>query len=174
MQTENLYTTNCIRTFTGKYINPMDPDPEMLDIIDIAHALAQEPRFGGHLPRPHNVASHCINCCAVGTAKNQFDLLMHDAAEAYFKDMPKPIKDQLPEYKRAEKHMQSIIAKKFGFSYPIPADVKDIDERILESEWRQLMLLEPQRSNEAPMRSYKFDEAKEIFLQLFHKLNPGN
>ena len=53
---ENLYTPNCIRTFTGLYMNVFNPKPDMICIEDIAHALSQQPRFGGHLPRMYSVA----------------------------------------------------------------------------------------------------------------------
>ena len=47
---ENLYTPNCIRTFTGIYVNVFEPTPEMICIEDIAHALSNQCRFSGHLP----------------------------------------------------------------------------------------------------------------------------
>ena len=35
-----------ITTYTGKHFKPTDPDPELIDIPDIAHALSCE-RSGG-------------------------------------------------------------------------------------------------------------------------------
>ena len=53
---ENLHTADCIRTFTGLYMNVFEPTPEMICIEDIAHGLSNMPRFGGHLPEFYSVA----------------------------------------------------------------------------------------------------------------------
>ena len=37
-----------LQTVSGRRVNPFDPDPEQLDIDDIARALANLCRFGGH------------------------------------------------------------------------------------------------------------------------------
>lgn len=50
MTTENLYTTDCIRTSSGQYVNVFNPDPNTIKIEDIAHSLSMQCRFGGHLP----------------------------------------------------------------------------------------------------------------------------
>ena len=49
MNIENLYTPDCIRTYTGIYMNVFEPTLEMIHIEDIAHALSMQCRFGGHL-----------------------------------------------------------------------------------------------------------------------------
>ena len=46
---ENLYTKDCIRTFTGIYMNVFNPTSEMICIEDIAHSLSLQCRFAGHL-----------------------------------------------------------------------------------------------------------------------------
>lgn len=38
--TENLFTPDCIRTFSGHYLDVFNPDPAKIVIEDIAHALA--------------------------------------------------------------------------------------------------------------------------------------
>ncbi len=40
MNNENLYTPDCIRTFTGKYVNVFDPDPETICIEDISEGTS--------------------------------------------------------------------------------------------------------------------------------------
>ena len=37
---ETLHTERAIRTFTGKYVDVFDPKEDMIDIVDIAHALS--------------------------------------------------------------------------------------------------------------------------------------
>ena len=37
-----------LQTVSGRWVNPFDPDPSQLDAGDIARALANQCRFGGH------------------------------------------------------------------------------------------------------------------------------
>lgn len=137
---ENLFTPGKIRTFSGKYIDPFNPDPEAITIEDIAHSLSQQPRFGGHLPEFYSVGQHSVICMMEAPTNLKLEALMHDASEAYLLDMPKPIKDRLPEYKKVEEGLMRVIAAKFGFRYPLDPVVKSIDEHVLEREWYNIML----------------------------------
>jgi hypothetical protein len=122
---ENLYTPHCIRTFTGIYINVFEPTPDMIDINDIAHALARISRFGGHLPidELYSVAQHSVYCSHLVSKERKLEALLHDGAEAYIGDLGSPIKKRLPDYKMLEDGLMKVIAKKFGFQYPISEEV---------------------------------------------------
>lgn len=137
---ENLYTPNCIRTFTGKYVNVFEPTIDMICIEDIAHALSNQCRFGGHLPRFYSVAQHSIMCCELADSEYKLQALLHDASEAYLLDIPRPIKHGLSNYKVIEDRLMTLIAEKFGFDYPLHEQVKHIDEVVLRFEWDHLML----------------------------------
>jgi hypothetical protein len=158
---ENLYTPNCIRTFSGKYINPLDPDPELIDIEDIAHALSNQCRFGGHTVDFFSVAQHCIFMCERITPGHELAALLHDASEAYLLDIPKPIKVNLNGYEEAEQRIMKIIASKYGFQYPLHDEVKFYDKWALEDEWENLVI----RKNRT---CYPPALAKSIFLELFN------
>src|SRR5690606_26745918 len=108
---ENLYEANCIRTFTGQYINVFDPKPDLIRIEDIAHALSQMPRFGGHLPVFYSVAQHSLACAHKVSSRNALAALLHDASEAYLMDIPKPIKNNLHNYKETEHALMEVIAQ---------------------------------------------------------------
>lgn len=138
---ENLYTPNCIRTFTGIYMNVFEPTLEMICIEDIAHALSNQCRFGGHLPEFYSVAQHSLNCSYLMDNKElKLAALLHDASEAYLLDIPRPIKQGLSNYKKIEDGLMRLIAEKFGFEYPLHPEVKKIDETMLQAEWDCLML----------------------------------
>lgn len=157
MKQENLYEPNCIRTFTGKYFDPFNPDPALINIVDIAHALNNTPRFGGHTKHRFSVAQHCLNMSTF--FDNPYDklaALLHDAAEAYLLDMPKPIKDRLPDYAKAEENLMSVIAKKYGFLYPLAPKIKAADEDALITEWEMLVLKEMDLASDAS--AYHFME----------------
>lgn len=138
--TENLYTPGRIRTFSGIYIDPLNPHPGEIALVDIAHALSHQPRFGGHLPSFYSVASHSIDVSLRVNNENALAALMHDAAEAYLIDVPRPVKQRLTGYREIEDNLMRIIAAKFGFEYPLNEAVKSADEEALRAEWHTLML----------------------------------
>lgn len=137
---ENLYTKDCIRTVSGIYVNVFEPTEDMICIEDIAHALSMQPRFGGHLPSFYSVAQHSASCCALAEHPHKLAALLHDASEAYLLDIPRPIKNRLANYKEIEHGLMLVIAKKFGFEWPLHQQVKDIDELMLQTEWHEIML----------------------------------
>lgn len=137
---ENLHTGDSIRTFTGKYINVFDPNPDDIDIRDISHALSQMPRFGGRLPIFYSVAQHSIDCTNRVDEDLVLDALLHDASEAYLMDIPKPIKRRLPDYIEVENNLMKVIAEKFKIEYPIHPEVKKVDKEQLEWEWENIMI----------------------------------
>jgi hypothetical protein len=167
MKPENLYTPNCIRTFSGLYINPCEPDPILIDIEDIAHALSMQPRFGGHLPVFYSVAQHCVLAAEYVNEERKLAALLHDASEAYLIDVPRPVKRQLHNYKEVEDKLMAVISAKFGFQWPLHEDVKRADEIMLRDEWEGLML---QNDIWEPIEVWDQGQAKGRFLDLYHSL----
>lgn len=165
---ENLYTPNCIRTVSGRYVNVFALEPHMIHIGDIAHALSNTPRFGGHLPRWYSVAMHSLHVADLVEPEHKLSALLHDASEAYLLDMPKPIKDRLPDYMALEQQVQGFIAKVYQLPHPLPSAVKAADEQALRTEWRTMMLGQPQPS----MRylNMKPDEVRVAFVESYHDL----
>ncbi len=164
---ENLYSDK-IRTVSGLYVDVFNPDPDTIIIEDIAHSLSMQCRFGGHLPRFYSVAQHCVHCCDMISAPFKIDGLLHDASEAYILDFPKPIKDQIQEYKSVEDNLMKVIAAKFGFQYPLREEVKEVDGKMLRSEWSMLVLGIDREL--FYIRDRK--EAKANFLDMFNRYNP--
>ncbi|MGX1786816.1 phosphohydrolase [Bosea sp. NPDC055332] len=132
-------TGDWIQTATGGQFWPMDPQPEEIDINDIAHALSMLCRFGGHCLRFYSVAEHSVLLSYVVAREHALWALMHDATEGYLVDMPRPIKAFLPGYKEAEAGIERAVAAHFGLTLPVPAEVKDADKRILTDEAQQNM-----------------------------------
>lgn len=144
-QHENLYTTDCIRTYTGKYMNVFNPTPDMISIVDIAHALSNQSRFGGHLPTFYSVAQHSILCHMLAPGYLKKEALMHDASEAYLIDVPKPIKNRLTNYKEIEDNLMTLIAHTFSFKFPLNEIIHKVDKQCIQLEWDYLMLCKPYR-----------------------------
>lgn len=169
---ENLNTPYCIRTVSGQYVNVFDPDPDTILIEDIAHALSMQCRFGGHLPVFYSVAQHSICVSNWCDQQNKFTALMHDASEAYLLDLPRPIKREMPCYKKVEDQLMEVIAKKFGFSFPFDSDVKVSDEVALKIEWDYLMIGRGAHHSGSVVPLSQRD-AKTLFLSRFGELNPN-
>lgn len=168
---ENLYTPNCIRTFTGIYMNVFEPTIDMICIEDIAHALSNQCRFGGHLPEFYSVAQHSLLCSQLVSDKYKLQALLHDASEAYLLDIPSPIKRSLSNYKEIEDKLMLLIAEKFGFNYPLEKPVKNIDKKLLELEWNTLMLRNNPIGN---FTCWSSAYAKINFLDMFNRLTDWN
>ena len=132
-----------LQTVSGRRVNPFDPDPEQLDIEDIARALANLCRFGGHSRVFYSVAQHFVIVSELveqrgGDAEDIFAALMHDAAEAYLGDMPHPIKHRSPlgtAFKAAEGRLEAVIHERFGIKPDVP-EIKRADRALLATERR--------------------------------------
>ena len=163
---ENLFTENCIRTFTGKYFNIVEPTLDMICIEDIAHSLSMQCRFAGHLPEFYSVAQHCIQCVKFVREEHKLAALLHDASEAYLLDIPKPFKHLISNYELLEDRIMNLIAQKFGFKYPLSDEIKKVDFFMLELEWKSLFL----KTNSGIVEIYNQKQAEGIFLQMFNIL----
>lgn len=128
-----------MQTAQGRQFWPMDPRPEEIHIDDIAHALGMQCRYGGHSLRFYSVAEHCVHVASVAPAGLELAALMHDASEAYLTDVIRPVKSSLSNYKEIESNLERCIAERFGLTWPMPPEVKRLDERILRDERTQNM-----------------------------------
>lgn len=132
-----------MQTYTGKAFWPLDPRPEEIDPVDIAHALSMLCRFGGHVRRFYSVAEHCVLMSTAVAPKHALSALLHDATEAYLVDLPRPIKRSLPEYQEIEAGIAAALSERFGVPAEMPAEVKDADNRILLTERDALLSTPP-------------------------------
>jgi hypothetical protein len=133
-----------IQTYSGKAFYPLDPRPEDVDIVDIAHALGNLCRYNGHCVRFYSVAEHCVLLSRAVAPEHALWALLHDAAEAYLADVPRPTKRMLPAYSDMESRITAAIVAHFGLAGDIPQAVKDADLRILTDERLKIMAAPPQ------------------------------
>ena len=107
-------------------------------VREVATGLSREQRFSGSLRKPYSVLQHSLAVAKTvqHDGKNTRDLarrglaaLMHDASEAYLRDIPKPLKALLSEYRRLEKHFQESLfgALSPGISFSLADDFAVID-----------------------------------------------
>ena len=99
-----------IETFNHNFVHYIGQnDPRYFDIEDIAHSLSQLCRFNGHCIGTYTVAQH--SCIVAEYARDEHKLiaLMHDAAEAYIGDIPRPLKYLIPDIKKVENWLMTQI-----------------------------------------------------------------
>lgn len=128
-----------LQTHSGKQFFPFNPQPEAIDIWDIATALAKQCRYNGHCQGFYSVAQHSVLVSYVVPLELALWGLLHDAGEAYVGDMVYGVKRGLPEFKEVEEGVMRVIADKFGLSWPEPPEVKHADLVLLATEKRDLM-----------------------------------
>ncbi len=170
-------------TCSHKMFDPLDPEIELIDIGDIAHALSMLCRANGHFRSFYSVGMHCVNCANEAIARGysrrvQLACLLHDASEAYLSDVTRPVKEELPQYKLIEEPLQNLIWNKFLGS-PLTAEeerlVFAIDDDILENEFPALMgaKLKETVPELKACTKYEFEgflATEQEFLSLFRQL----
>lgn len=99
---DDRYPIDSIRTFGGGYVRYLEPginDPP-ITIEQIARGLAANVRFAGQAKNPFTVAGHSAwvalvmlhdGCSQLGVLAG----LLHDASEAFMRDLPTPLKHGL-------------------------------------------------------------------------------
>lgn len=127
-----------VGTNTGRKISLSMPDPNEIDIEDIARGLANSCRFTGQIERWYSVAEHCIQVARLLPPHLRLVGLLHDAAEAYVSDVSSPLKRALgANYRKIENAIAMAIGQRFGLGDALvylPQAVKDADKIMLMTE----------------------------------------
>ena len=134
----NEYEDHWITTYSGKKMHYLEPKADEICIEDIAHALALTCRFGGHCKKFYSVAEHSIRVAEVVEDRFKLRALLHDAHEAYLHDVPRPIKQDMPQYKTIADRLQRVILIKFPCNFTDGTDeyeeIKFADNLLLSTE----------------------------------------
>lgn len=114
------------------------PQPEDVDLADIAFALAHTHRFLGHAGA-YSVASHSLHVARIvteqlGRPELALEALLHDAHEAYVGDVSAPLKRLLPDYCALERMTERVVRRAFGLGETMSDEVRRADVMALEDE----------------------------------------
>lgn len=175
--------SDCITTYTGRHIDPVNPDPDMICIEDIAHALSLICRGNGHVQTFFSVGQHCINCAREALARGCSDrmalaCLLHDASECYLSDVPRPFKKTPGRLQKTGRISAEFNLREISGKFTDPGrkkTVKRIDDDML---WFDLTyLLNETQTTKKPLVhisiDYKvppFEYTEKEYLELFHFL----
>jgi uncharacterized protein len=133
-----------IQVLSGARVDPLNLRSSDIHVADIAHSLSLQCRFTGHCLTFLSVAEHSVRvlrALAGASLEVRKWALLHDAAEAYLRDIPSPLKS-LPEfkaYREAEEAAVWAIAIRFDLPASIPEPVWIADRRMLATEVRDVM-----------------------------------
>ncbi len=171
-----------IYTISKKKFYPLSPNPDDIDITDIAHALSMIARANGHFPSFHSVAQHSIECANEAvkrglSARICLACLLHDAAEAYMSDVTTPVKEKLDAYRKNEENLINMIYQKYigKLTDEEKEIVHTIDKDLLYHEFYHYMQIELNSKTKllsSPSFEFKdFSLVKDEYLKLFRHLS---
>ena len=175
----------CIVTYTGVLFDILNPKPEMINIVDIAHSGSQMNRFTGHCRVPYPVTQHeRLGSYLIDDSYLALWFLLHDASESYISDMSRPLKHFTAAgqaYMKVEAPLQTMIYEKFGLYGPEPPIVHEVDNLMLYAEKEQLMAptkwptkWSDERAAGVKIVETSFYDNKRMYLDRFWELYHGD
>jgi hypothetical protein len=170
-----MHNRSYVRTFSGAEVDLLDPDPESLQLVDIAHHLSKLDRYNGAGAYSYSVGQHSLLVAEVLPPGLKLWGLLHDATEAYLGDVVAPLKALMRDYREIENNLMKRIARRFGLSMPRSSEVKAADKAVMVSEMRQVMnwpdLADAQQFDAAPVRIWQrpWHDVRDEFLKRFRE-----
>ena len=172
-----------ILTYTGIMFDPIEPNVDLINIRDIAHALSLICRANGHFKHFYSVGQHSVNCAIEArargfSARTQLGCLLHDGSEAYISDVTRPIKALMPEYLVYEERLQTAIFEKYlgTLTQNEKAEISEMDDTLLYHEFltltgKKLFDTEPQTAAQHTFDYVEFETFEAEFLRLFEEIS---
>ena len=178
-------STPYTETHTGGKFYFTKLDKNTYTIADIAVGLSRESRFNGQYTKDiefYSVAEHCVLmarwCLDNDKPKFAKVALMHDAAEAYIKDLPAPLKCAMPSYKLLDDLATFSIFKQFKLEYFLNHPfINKLDVLMLNAEREQIMvdtgndwLLPYDEALDIKVRGWLPGRARYEFINMYYTL----
>lgn len=133
-----------IATVSGREINFVRPDPEQVNLDDLAAGLGRHPRYTGQTIRDYSVAQHSLLVAELVPQEHRLHALLHDAPEAYTCDVPSPMKEAMriiaahthmpSAYDVIERGVWKAICRRFDLSPELPPEVTKADRDAMKIE----------------------------------------
>lgn len=150
------FTGSWLATSRGGMWSIEAPEEAQVYLEDIAAGLSRTCRYAGQISEDvtfYSVAEHSVimtfhayHSGLIRSRSEALCYLLHDGSEAYFGDMPTPLKALIPQFRVYEDRAQSVIFSAFGLGPELVArmkpELKRIDTRVRIDE-REVMICEP-------------------------------
>lgn len=175
-------------TQTAMQFRPSAPRGEALSIVDVAHALANTARFGGHPRLFYSLAQHSVLVSAICNPEDRYEGLMHAAHRPFaFGDIMSPSRASLPESARLaletlEAGVRQAFRQAFGLKDTLPQSVITADDVAFATEavsfWPHSQArwpafeAEPLPEERRVRRYWTPEEAEKQFLAHFETSRP--
>lgn len=123
-------------SWSGRTFDILRPDPDAIQLVDIAHHLARTCRWGGGTPGHYSVAEHSLRVGWIAPAEYRLESRLHDAHEFILGDVASPLKGLLSEYEWITQQWDLAMCEAFGLSYErLRSDVvREADESVRLAE----------------------------------------
>lgn len=170
-----------IPTSSGSKIYYTEPEADQIELEDLAHGLAMNPRFGGQTTEFYSVAKHSI-LVSKELEKQGFGAeiqlygLLHDAAEAFVGDVPAPLKKELKNFREIEHSIMDAIWEAVDIQPPSDEDwkkIKDADRVLLNYEASEIVSRDgwaEEVDRDYNLESNSWREDKKKFMEKFGEL----
>ena len=109
---------------------------------DIAWGLARQCRFAGQIKPEfeiYTVAQHSVWVAEQVAPSLRAEALMHDATEAFIRDIPGPYKKLMPDYAKHERELDLVIRDYYQLPKSMSPQVHLADMKALATERRDLV-----------------------------------
>lgn len=173
-----------VKMFSGREIDLENPQPDQIDICDLARGMAMTARFAGQTYCPYSVAQHSVHAAELAPDRFRFQVLMHDAHEGIIGDQSRGLKVVVPELFPVANRLDAVIFKKFGvrMTDEAAAAVRKFDNKMLSTEAlhlkpdgievvKQWGLSSPAFLSLVP---WDWHTSYCLFLSAFNRLKPAN
>ena len=127
-----------ISTYSGALFFVNEMNVEDVPILDIANALSLNCRFNGHIDKFYSVAEHSVLVSNLVAEENALYGLLHDYAEAFVSDVPRPFKSSITGHDVFEAAVMENVCALYGLPLELPEDVAYIDRHICAVEAKAL------------------------------------
>lgn len=119
---------------SGELYDYIHPENNRWIIEDVALALSNICRYGGHVEKHYSVAQHSWYVSHAVDPRYALDGLCHDIAEAFLGDIPTPLKALLKDYRDIERLHEAEAFRRLGLKYPMQSEVHEADRAVLATE----------------------------------------
>ena len=162
---------------SGEFYSFTSPEKNKFTVEDIAEALSNICRFGGHVSNHYSVAQHAVNVSYDIEPEYALDGLLHDGVEAFLCDIPTPLKALLKDYQALEEKHEKELFKRFGLQYPMVDAVKRADKRAFCTEVRDMKPKNAHWDSYCGITTYDYkiipwshEKAKRKFLERYYEI----